>query len=158
MPESERLQIGTRVPDFSLPATGGGTFRLSAQRGKNLVLYFYPRDATAGCTSEAEDFRDNHLAFSELNCIVAGVSRDTLASHEKFSKALGLPFDLLADVDESVCRLFGVMKQKNMYGKMVRGIERSTFLLDTSGVLRQEWRGVKVPGHVQTVLGAVKSL
>lgn len=158
MPESERPAIGTLVPDFSLPATGGRTFRLDAQRGKKLVLYFYPRDATPGCTTEAHDFRDIHLAFAESNCIVAGVSRDTLASHEKFSKMLGLPFDLLADTDETVCNLFGVIKEKNMYGKRVRGIERSTFLIDTAGVLRQEWRGVKVPGHVDAVLSAAKSL
>lgn len=154
----EPLAIGSLAPDFSLPATGGRTFRLSEQRGANLVLYFYPRDETPGCTTEAHDFRDMHLEFSGLNCIIAGVSRDSISSHEKFSKLLGLPFDLLADVDEAVCNAFGVMKEKNMYGKRVRGIDRSTFLIDTAGILRQIWRGVNVPGHVETVLSAVKTL
>lgn len=156
--ESERPAIGCLAPDFLLPSTGARNFNLAAQRGKKLVLYFYPRDATPGCTTEAHDFRNMHLAFAESNCVIAGVSRDSIASHEKFSKSLGLPFDLLADVDETVCNLFGVIKEKNMYGKRVRGIERSTFLIDNAGVLRQEWRGVKVPGHVDAVLSAVKSL
>lgn len=158
MAESERPEIGRMAPDFSLPSTGARTFNLAAQRGKKLVLYFYPRDATPGCTTEAHNFRDMHLAFSESNCVIAGISRDSIASHEKFSKRLGLPFDLLADVDETVCNLFGVIKEKNMYGNRVRGIERSTFLIDSAGVLRQEWRGVKVPGQVEALLSAVKSI
>lgn len=158
MAESERPAIGSVVPDFCLPATGGRSFRFGDQRGRNLTLYFYPRDETPGCTTEAHDFRDMHLSFAEFNCVIAGVSRDSIASHDKFSKMLGLPFDLLADVDETVCTLFGVIKEKNIYGKRVRGIDRSTFLIDSAGILRQEWRGVKVPGHADAVLAAVKTL
>ncbi len=146
------------VPDFSLPATGGITFQLSAHLGKPLVIYFYPKDSTPGCTTEAGQFRDLHAQFAKLGCTVYGVSRDSLKSHENFKAKLELPFELLSDKDELACGIFGVMKMKNMYGKQVRGVERSTFLIDAKGVLRQEWRGVKVDGHAQAVLEAVKTL
>ena len=150
--------LGKPVPDFSLPATGGNTFRLSDQRGKALVLYFYPKDNTPGCTVEGEDFRDRHKAFRRAGCEVFGLSRDSLGSHEKFKSKMKFPFELLADADEVACKQFGVMKLKNMYGKKVRGIERSTFVVDAKGVLVREWRGVKVPGHAEEVLSFVKAL
>ncbi|WP_333841329.1 peroxiredoxin [Pelomicrobium sp.] len=146
------------VPDFELPATGGKTFRLSDRQGKPLVIYFYPKDNTPGCTSESQQFRDLYPEFQSLGCGIVGISRDSLKSHESFKAALGLPFDLLSDSEEKACTLFGVIKTKNMYGKQVRGIERSTFVLDSRGVLRREWRGVKVPGHAQQVLEFVKTL
>ncbi len=146
------------VPDFSLPATGAGTFQLSAQRGRTLVLYFYPKDSTPGCTTEAGQFRDNHAAFRKLGCDIYGISRDSLKSHENFKAKLALPFELLVDAAEEACTLFGVIKLKNMYGKQVRGIERSTFLIDDQGVLRREWRAVKADGHATEVLAVVKSL
>lgn len=150
--------VGLKVPDFSLPATGGGTFQLAAHAGTPLVIYFYPKDSTPGCTTEAGQFRDLHAEFAQLGCPVYGVSRDSLKSHENFKSKLELPFELLSDKEELACGIFGVMKMKNMYGKQVRGVERSTFLIDKQGVLRQEWRGVKVDGHAQAVLEAVKSL
>ncbi len=146
------------LPDFTLPATGNQTFSLSAQAGKVVVIYFYPKDSTPGCTTEAQQFRDLHPEFGKAGAIVIGVSRDSLKSHENFKAKQSLPFDLLSDADETVCNLFGVMKMKNMYGKQVRGIERSTFVVDRQGVLRREWRGVKVPGHAQEVLDFVKTL
>jgi peroxiredoxin Q/BCP len=146
------------VPDFELPSTHNKTFRLSAATGKNLVIYFYPKDDTPGCTTEGQDFRDAYKSFTQLGCDIVGISRDTVKSHEKFKMKMDFPFELLSDTDESVCELFGVMKMKNMYGKQVRGIERSTFVLDTQGILRREWRGVKIPGHVQEVLEYVKTL
>ncbi|NNM79237.1 MAG: peroxiredoxin [Gallionella sp.] len=146
------------IPDFSTPSTSGLNFTLSAQRGKHLVIYFYPKDNTPGCTTEAQQFRDLYPAFRAANCEVVGISRDSLKSHANFKAKFGLPFELLADTDETVCALFGVMKLKNMYGKQVRGIERSTFVFDKAGVLRQEWRGVKVPEHAQQVLDFVQSL
>ena len=146
------------VPDFSLPATGGQSFTLSAARGRKLVIYFYPKDSTPGCTTEAGDFRDAHGDFLAAGADVVGVSRDSLKSHENFKAKLGLPFELLSDADETLCTLFGVIKMKNMYGKQVRGIERSTFVIDAGGVLRREWRGLKVAGHVAEVLDAVKRL
>lgn len=146
------------VNDFSLPATGGKHFTLSAHRGQKLVLYFYPKDSTPGCTTEAQQFRDLHAAFVAAGCIVAGVSRDSVKSHENFKAKQNLPFDLLSDGEETLCTAFGVMKMKSMYGKQVRGIERSTFVIDGQGVLRREWRGVKVPGHVLEVLDFVKTL
>ena len=146
------------VPDFSLASTGGKTFRLSGTRGKTLVLYFYPKDNTPGCTDESAQFRGLWKDFREAACEIAGVSRDSLRSHENFKAKLDLPFELLSDVDETACAQFGVMKMKNMYGKKVRGIERSTFVLDENGVLAREWRGVKVPGHVEEVLSFVKAL
>jgi peroxiredoxin Q/BCP len=146
------------VPDFELPSTGGKTFRLSDMRGKPLVIYFYPKDNTPGCTSEGQQFRDLYPEFRSLGCEIVGISRDSLKSHENFKAALGLPFDLLSDAEGVACALFGVMKTKNLYGKQVRGIERSTFVIDPRGVLRKEWRGVKVPGHAQEVLDFIKTL
>ena len=150
--------LGKPVPDFSLPSTGGSTFQLSSYRGRKLALYFYPKDNTPGCTAEGADFRDLHPAFRRAGCEVFGVSRDSVKSHERFKEKMEFPFELLADPEERVCRQFGVMKQKMMYGKQVRGIERSTFVIDDQGVLAREWRGVKVPGHAQEVLNFVKAL
>ena len=144
--------------DFAVPATSGLTFSLSAVHGRHLVLYFYPKDNTPGCTTQAQQFRDLYPDFLAANCVVIGVSRDSLKSHENFKTKFTLPFELVADTDEALCQLFGVMKQKMMYGKQVRGIERSTFVFDATGVLRQEWRGVKVAEHAVEVLGVVKSL
>jgi len=157
MPESKTAVLNRKVPDFSAASTGG-EFRLAQVRGKVLVLYFYPKDNTPGCTTESQDFAAAHARFAKAGAIVMGVSRDSLASHEKFRAKYELPFDLLSDPDEALCSIFGVMKQKNMYGKMVRGIERSTFLVDAGGVLRHEWRGVKIPGHIDAVLDAVNAL
>ncbi len=150
--------LGKSVPDFSLASTGGTPFKLSSARGKTLVLYFYPKDNTPGCTQQGSDFRDQHAAFAKANCRVYGISRDSLKSHESFKAKMKFPFELLSDEDEKVCKLFGVIKMKNMYGRKVRGIERSTFVLDGQGVLVREWRGVKVPGHIQEVLNFVKAL
>jgi peroxiredoxin Q/BCP len=149
--------LGKPVPDFSLPSTGG-TVQFSSHRGSKLVLYFYPKDNTPGCTTEGADFRDSYQAFRRAACEVFGISRDSLASHQRFKEKMKFPFELLADPDEAVCKRFGVMKLKNLYGKQVRGIERSTFVIDEKGVLASEWRGVKVPGHIQEVLNFVKSL
>ncbi len=149
---------GKAVKDFSLPSTGGGTFKLSDQRGKTLVVYFYPKDNTPGCTVEGTDFRDRHKEFAKAGAAVVGVSRDSLKSHEGFKAKMKFPFELLSDTDEKLCTQFGVMKMKNMYGKKVRGIERSTFVLDGEGAIAREWRGVKVPGHVEEVLSFVKTL
>ena len=146
------------APDFELPATGGASFRLSAAKGKRLVLYFYPKDNTPGCTTEGQQFRDLHPQFQKLNCAVYGISRDSLKSHENFKARMKFPFELLSDTEEKASRLFDVIKMKNMYGRKVRGIERSTFAIDAGGVVRREWRGVKVPGHVQEVLDFVKTL
>lgn len=150
--------LDQNVPDFTLAATGGQPFSLSGQAGKVVVIYFYPKDSTPGCTTEAQQFRDLQPEFEAAGAVVAGVSRDSLKSHENFKARQELPFELLSDPDESVCELFGVMKMKNMYGKQCRGIERSTFVIDRAGVLRREWRGVKVPGHAQEVLDFVKTL
>ena len=149
---------GKAVKDFTLPSTGGGNFKLSDQRGKKLVVYFYPKDNTPGCTVEGTDFRDRHKEFARSGAVVIGVSRDSIKSHEGFKAKMKFPFALLSDTDEEVCTLFGVMKMKNMYGKKVRGIERSTFVVDEEGKLALEWRGVKVPGHAQEVLNFVKAL
>jgi len=146
------------VSDFSLPCTGGTTFQLSAARYKTLVLYFYPKDNTPGCTTESVQYGDMHQKFQKLNCVIYGISRDSLKSHENFKAKFAFPFDLLSDAEEKACALFGVIKMKNMYGKQVRGIERSTFVLDAKRVILREWRGVKVPGHVQEVYDFVKSL
>jgi thioredoxin-dependent peroxiredoxin len=150
--------LGKPVPDFSLPSTGDKTFRLSAMRGTMLVLYFYPKDNTPGCTTEGADFRDRYDEFKRAECEVFGVSRDSLKSHESFKAKMNFPFELLADPEEKVCTQFGVIKAKNMYGKKVRGIERSTFVIDDEGKLAREWRGVKVPGHVEEVLSFAKAL
>ena len=156
MPAS--VSIGKAVPNFSLPATGDKTISLKEFKGQNVVLYFYPKDSTPGCTTEGQDFRDNHAKFKRQNTIILGVSRDSIKSHENFRSKQNFPFDLLSDAEESLCQLFDVIKMKNMYGKKVRGIERSTFLIDDKGKLRQEWRKVKVAGHVDEVLAAVKAL
>ncbi|WP_371322651.1 peroxiredoxin [Dechloromonas sp. ZY10] len=150
--------LDTAVPDFSLPATSGQTFNLATQAGQVVVIYFYPKDSTPGCTTEAQQFRDLHGEFTTAGAVVLGVSRDSLKSHENFKTKQALPFELGSDADEAVCTLFAVMKLKNMYGKQVRGVERSTFVIDRNGVLRREWRGVKVPGHAQEVLDFVKTL
>ena len=146
------------VEDFSLPSTGGTTFQLSKAKANTLVLYFYPKDNTPGCTTEGEQFRDLHDAFREVGADIYGISRDSLKSHENFKAKLGLPFELLSDEDEKACAQFGVIKMKNMYGKQVRGIERSTFVLDKDRRIAKEWRGVKVPNHAQEVLDFVKTL
>jgi thioredoxin-dependent peroxiredoxin len=146
------------VSDFSLPCTGGTTFQLSKSKDKFLVLYFYPKDNTPGCTTEGMHFRDLYKEFQKLGCGIYGISRDSLKSHEGFKAKLGFPFDLLSDAEEKVCTQLGVIKMKNMYGKQVRGIERSTFVLDRDRVIRREWRGLKVPGHAQEVLDFVKTL
>lgn len=146
------------VPDFTLPATGDQTVRLKDLRGQNVVLYFYPKDSTPGCTTEGQDFRDQHNAFTKANTVVFGISRDSLRSHENFKSKQNFPFDLLSDSEEEVCKLFDVIKPKNMYGREVIGIERSTFLIDATGKLRCEWRKVKVPGHVDEVLAATQEL
>jgi peroxiredoxin Q/BCP len=150
--------LGKPVADFSLPSTGGTTFRLSDARGNKLVLYFYPKDNTPGCTLEGAGFRDAYKDFKRAGCEVLGVSRDSLAMHEKFKDKMKFPFELLSDEDEALCKQFGVIKMKNMYGRKVRGIERSTFVVDGEGKLAREWRGVRVPGHVQEVLNFVKAL
>lgn len=146
------------VPPFSAPVTGAESISLAALKGKKVVLYFYPKDSTPGCTTEAMQFRDLHDDFVKAGAVIYGVSRDSLKSHGNFKTKLGLPFELISDADEALCTLFGVIKMKNMYGKQVRGIERSTFLIDGKGVLRQEWRGVKADGHAAAVLEAVKSI
>lgn len=150
--------LNQSVPEFELPATGGLNFRLSEHHGKHLILYFYPKDSTPGCTTEGQQFRDLYPQFQAGNAEIFGISRDSLKSHENFKAKLNLPFHLLSDADELACQLFDVIKMKNMYGKQVRGIERSTFLIDANGTLRQEWRGVKVDGHAQAVLDAIQQL
>ena len=152
------VNTGAAVPDFEMPATGDKTIKLTDLKGNNVVLYFYPKDSTPGCTLEGQDFRDNIEEFNSRGTIILGVSRDSIKSHEKFKTSQSFPFDLLSDRDELLCRLFDVIKEKNMYGKKVMGIERSTFLIDVSGTLRKEWRKVKVKGHVNEVLEAVKTL
>jgi len=153
-----KISIGKKVPAFSLPATGEQTLKLSDLKGKNIVLYFYPKDSTSGCTLEGQNFRDNIRKFSSRNTRILGVSRDKLSSHERFKEKQKFPFDLLSDEDEILCNLFDVIKEKNMYGKKHMGIERSTFLIDEKGILRNEWRKVKVKGHIEEVLEAVKNL
>ncbi len=144
------------VPEFELPSTGGKTFKLSDYSGKTLVIYFYPKDATPGCTTQGQQFRDLYPDFQAANVEVFGISRDSLKSHENFKAKFNFPFELLSDSEEFVCNLFGVMKMKNMYGKQVRGIERSTFLI-SQGILVKEWRGVKADGHANEVLNFVKN-
>jgi peroxiredoxin Q/BCP len=150
--------VGLKVPDFETASTGNKTFKLSALLGSPLVLYFYPKDNTPGCTIESGQFRDLHAQFARLDCAVYGVSRDSIKSHDSFRSKMNFPFDLLSDPDEHLCNLFGVIKMKNMYGRQVRGIERSTFVIDAGGSVRRQWRGVKVPGHAQEVLEFVRSL
>ncbi len=153
-----RIAIGKAVPDFSLPSSAGTAFSLKAGKGMPRVLYFYPRDNTSGCTLEGQDFNRLLPAFKRAGALVYGISRDSLASHAKFREKFGFGFELLADVDEKACRLFDVIREKNLYGRKVLGIERSTFLIDGQGILRREWRKVKVEGHAAEVLQAVKTL
>lgn len=153
-----KVNIGKKVPNFELPATGEQNIKLSDLKGKKVVIYFYPKDSTPGCTTEGQDFRDNYNKFKRAKTVVLGVSRDSIKSHENFKAKQEFPFELLSDKEETLCQLFDVIKEKNMYGKKVMGIERSTFLLDDKGVLRQEWRKVKVAGHVDEVLTAAKAL
>ncbi|WP_286757841.1 peroxiredoxin [Ralstonia sp. RL] len=150
--------LNLTVPEFSAAMTGEKTFRLSDYKGKTLVLYFYPKDNTPGCTTEAMEFRDLYPQFQQAHAEIFGISRDSIRSHEGFKAKLALPFELISDPEETVCNLFNVMKMKSMYGKKVRGVERSTFVIDGSGKLVKEWRGVKVPGHVDEVLEYVKTL
>jgi peroxiredoxin Q/BCP len=152
------VSVGQTVPDFSAAATGDQTVRLSEFRGRWVVLYFYPRDSTPGCTAEGQQFRDLYDRFAAANAVIFGVSRDSLRSHENFRAKHGFPFPLLADVDESLCHLFDVLKQKKLYGRESLGVERSTFLLDETGVLRREWRKVKAEGHAAEVLAAIEAL
>jgi peroxiredoxin Q/BCP len=151
------IAVDQPVPDFTAPATGGD-FTLSSLKGSKVVLYFYPKDNTPGCTTEGLQFRDLEPKFRKAGAQIVGVSRDSVRSHENFKAKLELPFTLVSDADEALCSLFDVIKMKKMYGKQVRGIERSTFLIDAAGVLRREWRGIKVPGHVDEVLEAVQAL
>jgi len=144
--------LNKQVPDFSAAMTGGCAFQLSHYQGKKMVLYFYPKDNTPGCTTQSMEFRDLYDHFKQANAEIIGVSRDSLRSHDGFKSKLGLPFELISDPDEAICTLFGVMKMKTMYGKQVRGIERSTFVIDATGKLVKEWRGVRVPDHVNEVL------
>ena len=150
--------IGRVAPNIKLPATGDQIIELTALRGSNVVLYFYPKDNTPGCTNESLDFMSNHAKFKRKKTIVLGISRDTVASHEKFKAKFKFPFDLLSDTDEKACKAYDVIKEKNMYGRKVMGIERSTFLIDEKGKLRHEWRKVKVKGHVEEVLAALAEL
>lgn len=152
------VELGKAVPEFSLPATGDQTLALSDFKGKNIALYFYPRDNTPGCTQEGIDFQAKLEDFEKANTVVLGISRDTVRKHENFRAKYDYTFDLLADVDETVCLLFNVMRDKKMYGKDVRGIERSTFLIDADGVLVKEWRKVKIEGHVDEVLEAAQAI
>ena len=158
-PEGAKMAVtlDRKVPDFQAEATGG-EFRLSAHTGSRVVLYFYPKDNTPGCTTEGVDFGNAHRRFRNAGAEIFGISRDSLTSHQGFKAKMGFPFELISDPDEKVCELFGVMKIKNMYGKQVRGVERSTFVVDAEGKLRREWRGVKVPGHVEEVLAFVQTL
>ena len=153
-----KVTIGKKVPAFSATQSDGTTFKLADARGKHLVLYFYPKDMTPGCTTESQDFPDLCAAFCKAQTEILGISRDSLASHVRFRDKEKLPFELLSDTDEKLCKLFDVIKEKNMYGKKVMGIERSTFLIDAAGVLRHEWRKVKVAGHADDVLAAAKAL
>lgn len=153
-----KVTLGKPVPDFTLPATGNKDISLSDFRGQNVVIYFYPKDSTPGCTTEGQDFRDHINTFKRRKTVILGISRDSIKSHENFKAKQEFPFDLLSDAKEHTCQLFDVIKEKNMYGRKVLGIERSTFLIDAEGVLRREWRKVAVSGHVEEVLEAVKAL
>lgn len=151
------VTVGKKIANFKVNATGNKTISLSDYKGKKLVLYFYPKDSTPGCTTEGQDFRDAKGRFTRQNTVILGVSRDSVKSHENFSKKQKFNFDLLSDTDEALCKQFDVIKMKNMYGKKVRGIERSTFLIDENGKLQHEWRKVKVKDHVEAVLAVVKA-
>jgi len=151
-------KIGSKIKDFSLPSSGGGTWSSKNAAGRKLVIYFYPKDMTAGCTRESQDFRDLYGAFRKAGVDIVGVSRDSVKSHDKFTEKEKLPFPLLSDEEERLCKLFDVIHEKSLYGRKYLGVERSTFLLDGTGILRREWRKVKVPGHAEEVLEAAKSL
>jgi peroxiredoxin Q/BCP len=151
-------KIGSKIKDFSLPSSGGGTWASKDAAGRKLVIYFYPKDMTSGCTRESQDFRDLYSAFRKAGVDIVGVSRDSVKSHDKFTEKEKLPFPLLSDEDERLCKLFDVIHEKSLYGRKYLGVERSTFLLDGTGILRREWRKVKVPGHAEEVLEAAKSL
>lgn len=152
------VSLDQPVADFNAAATSGQQVSLSALKGRQVVIYFYPKDSTPGCTTEGQDFRDQHAAFQAANTVVFGVSRDGMKSHENFKCKQAFPFELISDKDEALCQLFDVIKLKKLYGKEYLGIDRSTFLIDAQGVLRREWRGVKVPGHVDEVLAAAQVL
>ena len=152
------VSLDQPVADFNAAATSGQQVSLSALKGRQVVIYFYPKDSTPGCTTEGQDFRDQHAAFQAANTVVFGVSRDGMKSHENFKCKQAFPFELISDKDEALCQLFDVIKLKKLYGKEYLGIDRSTFLIDSQGVLRREWRGVKVPGHVDEVLAAAQAL
>ena len=147
-----KIEINSPVPELTLEGTSNTSFSINNYVGKNLIIYFYPKDSTPGCTNESIDFKDNYDIFQKLNTEIFGISRDSLKSHEKFKAKYSFPFELLSDADEIACNLFDVIKMKNMYGKKVRGIERSTFLINTEGKLVNEWRGVKVNGHIQELI------
>ncbi|WP_322110944.1 peroxiredoxin [Steroidobacter gossypii] len=157
-PSGGKVAVGKKVPAFSSLITGGGSWKASEAAGKNVVLYFYPRDNTPGCTTEGEAFRDLAAQFNKANTMILGVSTDSIASHEKFKAKYRFPFELLSDEEQALCQLFDVIKEKSLYGRKFMGVERSTFLIDASGVLRQEWRKVKVPGHAEAVLAAARAL
>ena len=152
------IKVGSKVQNFSLEGTSNLQFNLNDFAGKNIIIYFYPKDSTPGCTNEGIDFKDLYESFKNLNTEIFGISRDSLKSHENFKAKYNFPFELLSDPDEEVCKLFDVIKMKNMYGKQVRGIERSTFIINVQGELIQEWRGVKVNGHVVEVLDFIKNI
>jgi peroxiredoxin Q/BCP len=152
------IKVGSKVQNFSLEGTSNLQFNLNDFAGKNIIIYFYPKDSTPGCTNEGIDFKDLYESFKNLNTEIFGISRDSLKSHENFKAKYNFPFELLSDPDEEVCKLFDVIKMKNMYGKQVRGIERSTFIINDQGELIQEWRGVKVNGHVVEVLDFIKNI
>ena len=152
------VSLDQPVADFNAAATSGQQVSLCALKGQQVVIYFYPKDSTPGCTTEGQDFRDQHAAFQAANTVVFGVSRDGMRSHENFKCKQAFPFELISDKDEALCQLFDVIKLKKLYGKEYLGIDRSTFLIDSQGVLRREWRGVKVPGHVDEVLAAAQAL
>jgi peroxiredoxin Q/BCP len=157
MENSMKVALNKPVPSFSAQSTAGPV-SLDTYKGKKLVMYFYPKDATPGCTTQGQNFRDQYKAFKKAGAEVVGISRDSLASHQKFKTNMAFPFELISDPEETLCQLFGVMKEKKLYGKVSIGIERSTFLLDEEGVLIHEWRGLKVPGHVEEVLKYVQGL
>lgn len=152
------VALNKPVPDFELPSTGDKNVKLSDLRGQNVLIYFYPKDSTPGCTLEGQQFRDHINEFEQLNTVIFGISRDSIKKHENFKKKQAFPFDLLSDADETVCNLFGVMQLKKLYGREYMGVDRSTFLIDADGVLRHEWRSVKVKGHIEDVLTTLKSL
>ena len=153
-----KVQVGKKVRDFKALLDNEETFKLSENKGKNLVFYFYPKDNTPGCTKEGEDFRDNYSVIKKLNTEVIGVSKDSVTSHQKFVQKFNFPFNLISDENEKVCNLFNVIKEKNMYGRKYMGIERSTFLIDTNGKLIKEWRKVRVKGHVDDVIESIKEI